>query len=220
MIRAVFIGEGTSDTPLGDIVGQLLARHNIDVHVSKPDFGRLSSKVQRDVSSKIAASLKLTTKPVDLFILHRDSDNARASDRKDEILRAVELESPNSLHIAVVPIRMTEAWLVLDEKAIRTTAGNPRGRTPLNLPKAAEVERRSDPKRILADALITAADETGRRKRRIEQRFDDHRRRLLEILDLDGPVTQLSAWHDLLRQVEEVAEILNNETSTATRSFT
>lgn len=48
--------------------------------------------------------------------------------------------------VPVIPGRMTEAWLRLDEAAIRRVAGNPNGRTKLGLPKLHEVESVADPK--------------------------------------------------------------------------
>jgi hypothetical protein len=37
-------------------------------------------------------------------------------------------------HIPVVPVRMTEAWLLADEFAIRSAPGNPNGTQSLDLP--------------------------------------------------------------------------------------
>jgi hypothetical protein len=36
--------------------------------------------------------------------------------------------------VCVVPVRMMEAWLLIDEMAIRRVAGNPNGRIPIELP--------------------------------------------------------------------------------------
>lgn len=103
--------------------------------------------------------------------------------------------------VAVVPIRMTEAWLLLDEGRIRRVAGNPNGRTDLGLPRLSDVESVADPKRLLQGALISASGLQGHRLRKFRERFNDHRRRLLEGLDLDGPVTELSGWKALQRSL-------------------
>jgi hypothetical protein len=50
---------------------------------------------------------------------------------------------------------MTEAWLLIDEKAIREAAGNPKGRQPLNLPKPSKTEELSDPKETLKPIFRT-----------------------------------------------------------------
>jgi len=68
----------------------------------------------------------------------------------------------------VVPVRMLEAWLLLDEKAIRQAAGNPNGRQPLNLPSPSRLEERPDPKHDLHEALRTACALRGRRWKKFD----------------------------------------------------
>lgn len=208
MIRAVFIGEGTSDTPLGGIVAALFERCGVQLDVSTPDFELLRRPL--DVGSKISASLELTSAPIDLFIVHRDADTEDGSRRCEEIRSALEANAPSHRYLPVVPIHMTEAWLLLDEAAIRQVAGNPKGRVPLNLPSPREAERRADPKSVLAESILTASDETGRRRDRIARRFPENRRRLLEQLQIDGPVRQLGAWRELEARVNSVAQELSS----------
>ena len=204
MKRAVFIGEGTSDTPLGQIVASLFDRLGVQVDVITPDFVRLP-RVAKDVGARIRASLKLTDNPIDVFIIHRDADSRDCSSRRAEIARALKQIPEAQVHVPVVPIQATESWLLLDERQIRVVAGNPRGRMPLGLPDSSHVESRTEPKRILAQALLLASDSTGRRKDRVSKRFSEHRRTLLSRLDLDGPITQLSSFQRLLRDVEAAA---------------
>ena len=64
----------------------------------------------------------------------------------------------------------------------------------LGLPTSREAERRSDPKRILADALLAASEATGRRRRRIQRDFTRFRRQLLVNLPIGGPLEQLPSW--------------------------
>lgn len=99
---------------------------------------------------------------------------------------------------------MTEAWLILDEQAIRTVAGNPRGRAVLGLPKWHEVESHADPKSLLNECLIKAAEVSGRRRERIAKRFNQNRRQLLERLDKDGPVKKLDSWQSLVSDVDRI----------------
>ena len=100
--------------------------------------------------------------------------------------------------VPVVPVRMTEAWLLLDEAEIRRVAGRPRGRTSLGLPPRHSVAGVADPKALLREALLTASEETGRRRQRVARAFDRNRALLLERLDLTGPITTLAAWQRLL----------------------
>jgi hypothetical protein len=76
---------------------------------------------------------------------------------------------------------MTEAWLLLDETAIRRAAGNPRGQIALNLPNGAAVERLADPKEALSEALRSASELTGRRLKML--RVAERRHRVAELMD-------------------------------------
>jgi len=55
--------------------------------------------------------------------------------------------------VPAVPVRMTEAWLLFDEAAIRRAAGCPNGSMPLELPSLKTSEDIPDPKTILHEAL-------------------------------------------------------------------
>ena len=73
--------------------------------------------------------------PTDLLVVHRDSERAPFEDRLREIHEAINKSAAlPGASCAVVPVRMTEAWLLLDEMAIRRAAGNPNGRMKLDLP--------------------------------------------------------------------------------------
>jgi hypothetical protein len=98
---------------------------------------------------------------------------------------------------------MTEAWLLLDEAAIRDVAGRPSGRVALDLPEPGDVERLDDPKGKLQEALLTAGETTGRRRKQFERDFGRHRALLLERLDPTGPVRHLAAWQRLHREVHD-----------------
>jgi hypothetical protein len=62
---------------------------------------------------------------------------------------------------------MTEAWLLADELAIRSAAGNPNGTESLNLPNVRTLEDLPDPKRVLHRALTTASGLSARRRSRL-----------------------------------------------------
>ena len=89
---------------------------------------------------------------------------------------------------------MTEAWLLLDEVAIRTVVGNPNGRTELDLPSPGNAERVVDPKAVLRCALLIAGDVHGRRRRSLVRRLPDLRNRLLENLPIGGQLEDLESW--------------------------
>ena len=199
----VFIAEGSSDAPLADIVEQLFLRHSVSVNLSRPDFAPL--RVAKDVQSRVAAALRLVGSDVDLIVVHRDADNAGQAARLAEIENGVQGTTTRARIVPVVPVRMTEAWLLLDEQVIRHVAGNPNGRSPLPLPRPREAERIADPKALLAECLLRAANVTGRKRDRLAKRFGQSRRQLLERLDLDGPVRELQGWRQMTAQVSEIS---------------
>ncbi|MFI9385124.1 DUF4276 family protein [Kutzneria sp. NPDC052558] len=161
----LFVAEGSSDAPLAGLVTDLFAEHGVRVRLQEPDFTWL--KLAKDVRSKVRAGIELAKTDFDVVVVHRDADNAGPDSRVQEISRAVAAEAGAAQVVPVVPVRMTEAWLLLDEAAIRRVAGNPNGRIGLKLPKAHEVESVADPKHVLRQCLLTAAECTGRRREQL-----------------------------------------------------
>jgi hypothetical protein len=149
----------------------------------------------------------MTTTP-ELVVCHRDTDNTSVAERKAEMVAAVGRVGIDAALVAVVPVRMTEAWLLLDEDAIRIVAGNPRGRVDLGLPKLNEIERIADPKSVLRAAILKASQTTGRRRERWDKRFGSNRRQLIQRIDLDGPIQEIASWQSLVIEVETAARQL------------
>ena len=110
--------------------------------------------------------------PCDLLFVHRDAEGVPHRSRVEEIeiamqeVRAVHEGAGLPPHVVVVPVRMTEAWLLFDEAAIRRAAGNPNGRVSLQLPPG-DPEEIADPKQLLHDLLRTASELGGRRLGRV-----------------------------------------------------
>ncbi|WP_203904971.1 hypothetical protein [Virgisporangium aliadipatigenens] len=147
----------------------------------------------RSVAGKLA-SVRHLGADYDLVVVHRDADNAGRDARLHEIRSAMEAVMPGSACAPAIPVRMTEAWLVLDEAQIRSMASNPGGKMPLDIPTWKEAERIADPKTLLRDLLVTASGLTGRRRKDLANRFPRLRALLLERLDPQGPVCRLSSW--------------------------
>lgn len=203
VLSGLFICEGASDQPLADIVEYLFAEGGRTLRLSRPDFTVLKAAVRRDVKSKLVAGSRLIDAPFDIAVVHRDADNVGWKVRRDEIGQAITLAEIVCGCIPVIPIRMTEAWLLLDEQEIREVAGNPNGRDILPLPKIHEVEGVANPKDLLQGCLLQAASVRGRRRQTATTRFPQHRRQLLERLDMHGPVTRLSSWQMLVKDVKD-----------------
>jgi hypothetical protein len=107
----------------------------------------------------------------DVILCHRDAEKETHEARVAEILEsAKDIALPV---VPVVPVRMLEAWLLHDEKAIRSAANNVNGTNPLNLPAVNRIEKIADPKQALFAALEAA---TGWRPQRL-RRFNVHHAR-------------------------------------------
>ncbi|WP_432085260.1 hypothetical protein [Streptomyces sp. bgisy095] len=195
-MRALYLCEGSSDTGLRFHIEAIAADMGREVLVTVPDLDRLPISPGRTVADKLRTAQQLSQdgRPYDVLVIHRDSDREPPRHRREEIAAAVGEISPGVPHVPVVPVRMLEAWLLLDHAAIREVAGNPNGRVTLKLPQPARVESVADPKKALKDAIAAASEERGRGLQRLQARFPANRARLLQMLDRNGPVTRLSSW--------------------------
>lgn len=198
-----FLREGTSDDGLVPHLSELLIRGGLDQVTG----------TARDYKGPIGARLEQVAAEetvVDIVFVHRDTDGPSDAERRSEIATAVEEieDGFQAIVIPVVPIQELEAWLLLDEAAIRHVVGKPSKRAPLNLPKLARVEVTNSPKEILRAALLTASETSGRRLKEEKARFSERRRTLLERLDIDGPIQELRAWQALVRDVDAAVQRL------------
>ncbi|MFE7301941.1 hypothetical protein [Streptomyces sp. NPDC057579] len=206
--RVLFIGEGSSDNGLVRHVESMAARKGLDASITVPDFGLLRPPTGHSVRDKLRAARKLHG-TYDLVVVQRDADRGPAQDRRDEVTEAVRAEWPGLQHVAVVPVRMLEAWLLLDEACLRQVAENPRGRVSLDLPKGTAAEKVADPKQLLKDSLARASEYRGRRLVQFQKRFSQHRLRMLELLDPEGPVAGLPSWQHFVKDLDEAFETLS-----------
>lgn len=186
----------------------MFGQNDVSVRITSPDFSLLEERVGKDLSSRMRAGLRLMGSSVDIVICHRDADNQGHGARKREMEGALSAMGAPSMLVPIIPVRMTEAWLLLDEAAIRTVAGAPGGTNDLALPKKSDVERVADPKAVLKASILRAAQVTGRRRARLDERFSSHRRQLLERLDCFCPVAELPSWKRMLAEIGVVASAL------------
>lgn len=203
------LADGTSDEPLAVHVAALARRHGVELDIVVPDFARLHPPPGRTLESRLQRLLGLDDQ-FEVLIVHRDAEAHAPDSRLTEIGDACEVATVAWPRTAIVPVRMTEAWLLLDEPSIRLVAGKPSGTQSLALPRAAVVEDLPDPKAVLQRASETASELRGRRLREFKRDFPAHRRQLLERLDRNGPMRDLSAWQALekstLRGIQQLLD--------------
>ena len=210
-LRYTLLSDGGSDRALMPIIEWSVSNHNL-VSSLQPQWADLGilRRPPTMLQARIAEAVRLY--PCDILFIHRDSEKDAFDVREQEIQRALLPATRHASYIAVpiVPVRMTEAWLMFSEPAIRRAAGNPSGSQPLSLPKLRDVERHPSPKALLFEQLKIASGRAGRRL----ADFDVERARtnLAQHIEDFRPLRRLSSY---LRFEEHLIRALNTLSATA-----
>ena len=195
-VTATLVTDGSSDKLLAPLIELLLSTHTELAYqvVHAEGLPPLSS----GLSARIDSALELF--PCDVLFVHRDDEGAGATVRQQEIEGEWANSRKTAALICVIPVRMTEAWLLTSEAPIRAAVGNPNGTDSLDLPTAKSIESLPDPKAILFEALKAASGLNSARKRR----FNPHhyRHRVTELTDDLVPLRKLSSFMHLEVQIQ------------------
>jgi hypothetical protein len=162
------LSDGSADAALLPILKWTVEQHagHTVVDAVWADLRRVR-KPPRTLVERIKEAQSLY--PCNLLFIHRDAEGQPPEWRYREIREAVAtVQKQGALvpHVCVVPVRMQEAWLLLDDAAIRRAADNPNGTVPLNVPRPNRIEGIADPKAVLHDLLQIAGGLHGRRLRK------------------------------------------------------
>jgi hypothetical protein len=205
-LRYTLLSDGSSDQALLHVLDWLLSEHVVDCAIQSEwaDMRRLPNP-PRTLSHRIRRALDLY--PCDLLCIHRDAETASRGVRVAEIRGAVEQAADTVCvpAICVVPVRMSEAWLLFDEAALRRAAGNPNGKQPLQLPAISDLEGLPDPKSILHDILLEASGLRGRRRSQLSA--GKLAARVAELTGDFSPLRALPAFMSLEEEVRQVIEL-------------
>jgi len=194
-LHFTLLADGPSDRVLLRHLIWLLRQHlpsNTSVQHQWADLRSLRRRPQ-NLGEKIAAALDFY--PCDLLCIHRDAEREDPERRRieiDQVVMSLGIEVPP--FVPVIPIRMTEAWLLFDEASIRWAAGNPNGREPLPVP-VRDAESVADPKAALREALRAASGLSGRRRQKFNVRDAVHR--VAEYIEDFSPLRGLTAFGKL-----------------------
>jgi len=202
------LADGPSDAALVPILRWSLRQHMqlTTIQLEWADLRRLPNP-PRDLPSRIQEALKLY--PCDVLFVHRDAENQDPDLRYCEVNEAIEgvaAEIGRMHYLCVVPVRMQEAWLLIDQSAIRRAAGNPNGQNALDLPDLSEIESIPSPKERLLQLLKDASELRGRRLKKF--RPTKHVHLIAANISDFSPLRQLPAFQrleaDILR-LEDLA---------------
>jgi hypothetical protein len=187
-MKYTLVTDGRSDRTLMPIIDWLID----DIGYTGPINGTWADfSFQRrppvGLHQRVVTALMLY--PCDVLFVHRDAEGESVEHRVDEIGDAQSRLSDSVSVVPIVPVRMTEAWLLIDESAIRMAAGNPNGRGAIELPRLRQLEQLPDPKEQLYRCLQAASGLTGRRLKNFRPQDAVHR--------IGGAITQ----YPLLREL-------------------
>jgi len=191
-LRLALLADGSSDHALLRVIEWTLRAQHSNLPISEPGFevrhGDLGEAV-RDV---------IRVHRPHLVFVHRDAETEALAVRRGEI---PEIQHPL---VRVVPVRMTEAWLLIDEGAIRLAAGNPNGKMAIALPPPATLESIPNPKALLHSALVQASSTSGRRQKRFRRDLGLAVQRVAEYVDDFSVLRALEAFRAFETDCREV----------------
>jgi hypothetical protein len=188
----ILTSDGSSDQMLLPLILWLL-----ESHAGVPFSGgwanpNVFDDKSRDIQTRIAQTIAYY--PSDIIFAHRDAEAVDLNARILEVSQAaVNLGIRNST-VVVVPVRMTEAWFLFDEAAIRNAAGNPNSNVQLNLPTINQCERLADPKSRLDATLLAASEATGRRRAKLSSTISELKHLVALRIDSFDRLRRLAAF--------------------------
>jgi hypothetical protein len=203
-VTATLVTDGSSDKLLVPLIELLFATHTELAYQVNCAEGL--PPVTSGLDARIDSALKLF--PCDFLFVHRDAEGMDATLRQIEIEASWPDTEQTSVLICVIPVRMTEAWLITNQEPIRYAVGNPKGTESLDLPAVKDIESDPDPKKTLFAALKAASGLNATRKRR----FNPHqyRHRVSELTDDLEPLRKLRSFRHLEIQIQKHLKNLNS----------
>lgn len=178
VLRGTLVSDGSSDQMLLPVLRWLGREHDVKaLELVRPNLGCMPNP-PTGLSERIQAALY--SSPCDILFLHRDAESCSYQARAEEITKVVDGIGIHVPHVRIIPIRMSEAWLLIDEHAIRRVAQKPNGRTRLHMPRIAQLEGLADPKTRLIELLLEASESHGRR---LDQLKRESRQRIHQVAE-------------------------------------
>ena len=204
-LHYTLVSDGSSDKALIPVLDWLIRQCDYQGYLQGEccDFRLFRSASRSVLAEKIRYALILY--PCDVLFIHRDAEKASPAKRVQEIANALNQVFARSIRkpsVCVVPVRMTEAWLLFNENAIRRAAGNPSGRGPLHLPDLRTLESLPDPKEVLRNLIRQATGLGARRQEAFP--ISQSILQIAQYIDDFSPLRSLNAF----RQLESDVHIL------------
>lgn len=180
------VADGGTDRLLVPIIQWAIHRLDPGVEILEPEFRKRKGSVADFLATYKTGAL--------LVFVHRDAENTTLDARLQEFQPLLRQDV-----VPVVPVRMSESWLLFDGSAIAKAASSPS--SPVPVPVLAQIENIPNPKQRLDDLLFRAAGApTGRRGRTFRRSIVDRRISVAEYITDYSPLECVPAF----RRFQEV----------------
>jgi len=186
-ITYILVADGGTDRVLIPIINWAIHRLDPEAEILEPDFVKRRGPVGEFLNS-------LETGAMVVFV-HRDAET------EDSLTRLFEFANVDDERVVpVIPVRMTEAWLLCSSSAIASAAGRPKAE--VLLPALASVESLPDPKAHLEELIIHAAGApTGRRGKQLRASIIERRVSVAERIADYSPLEALPSFTDFQQRL-------------------
>lgn len=179
-ISFCIVADGGTDRVLVPIIQWALHRLDPDVEILEPMFSKRQGTLQEFFHSYQSEAM--------LVFVHRDAESATLDQRLSEFT-GIE----RSDVVPVVPVRMSEAWILFDGTAIARAADRPS--VHITVPRVAQLENMLNPKERLEQLLLEAAGPpTGRRLKDFKRSIVDRRVSVASLISDYSPLEALPAF--------------------------
>lgn len=168
------IADGGTDRALVPIIEWAIHRLDPQVELLEPTFRKRVTPIEEFLATHKSEAM--------LSFVHRDAETLTIEQRLAEFG-----STPAATVVPVIPVRMTEAWLLVSAQAIAKAADRPDAK--VSLPAIRDLASLPDPKFRLEQLLFTAAGEpTGRRGKKFKATLTGRR---VNVATLVGDYTPL-----------------------------
>ena len=182
------VADGGTDRALVPIIEWAIHRLDPQVEILEPEFRKRSGSVGEFLASYKTGAM--------IVFVHRDAEAAPLTTRLKEF------QGVNRKFVPIVPVRMTESWLLVSGLAIARAADHPTAE--VTLPPVHQLESLADPKKELEDLLIGAARPlAGRRLKKFRASIVTRRVNVATLIGDFAPLEQLPAFRHFQTELRD-----------------
>ena len=175
ILQIAYTTEGTTDKRfLGNIIEKtfesLLFESNMEIEIHPPVHVTEKGETFKEIIKSVAIKFNF----FHVICVHCDSDNPSVdSVLQNKINPAFRLvhntENACNNLVAIIPVQMTEAWMLVDIDLFLREINTDKSCNELNLPcRASQIERIANPKTRIEEALINAQSNISRRRNKLK----------------------------------------------------